>query len=69
VNYSSKISGVNKLTDNFWNKKSIFVSGAGGFIGSHLVEQLAIEGAQVRAFIRYNSRGDRGLLRLLPTDV
>jgi len=41
------------------------VTGAGGFIGSQLVERLLAEGARVRAFVRYNSRGDPGLLRLL----
>jgi dTDP-glucose 4,6-dehydratase len=40
------------------------VTGAGGFIGSHLVEKLCSLGASVRAFVRYNSRGDPGLLRL-----
>jgi dTDP-glucose 4,6-dehydratase len=33
------------------------------------VEHLALEGAHVRAFVRYNSRGDPGLLRLLPQDL
>ena len=47
----------------------VLVTGAGGFIGSHLVEALASQGAQVRAFVRYNSRGDPGLLRLLPPDI
>jgi dTDP-glucose 4,6-dehydratase len=50
----------------FWSKKQVLVTGAGGFIGSHLVEMLAAEGASVRAFVRYNSRGDPGLLRLIP---
>ncbi len=45
--------------------KHVLVTGAGGFIGSHLVERLLAEGAQVRTFIRYNSRGDLGLLRML----
>ncbi len=49
--------------------KQVLVTGAGGFIASHLVEQLVVEGATVRAFVRYNSRGDAGLLRLLPFDV
>jgi len=44
------------------------VTGAGGFIGSHLVETLVASGAQVRAFVRYNSRGDWGLLSMLPAD-
>ena len=51
------------------SNKHILVTGAGGFIGSHLVEALAAQGAQVRAFVRYNSRGDPGLLRLLPPQV
>lgn len=49
--------------------KKVLVTGAGGFIASHLVERLVKDGAQVRAFVRYNSRGDVGLLRLLPLDV
>lgn len=50
---------------NYWNGRSVLVTGAGGFIASHLVERLVKDGAQVRAFVRYNSRGDPGLLSQL----
>jgi dTDP-glucose 4,6-dehydratase len=40
---------------NFENK-TVLVTGAGGFIGSHLVERLVSEGSKVRAFVRYNAR-------------
>ena len=42
--------------------KSVLVTGADGFIGSHLVERLVAEGAQVRAFCFYNPRGSWGWL-------
>lgn len=48
---------------------SVLVTGAGGFIGSHLVESLVGEGAHVRGMVRYNSRGDRGALAWIPTEV
>ena len=48
-----------------WSKKSVLVTGAGGFIGSHLIEHLVELGANVKAFVRYNSRNDWGLLELL----
>jgi dTDP-glucose 4,6-dehydratase len=52
-----------------WKNKTVLVAGAGGFIGSQLVEALLAEGAHVRAFVRYNSRGDPGFLRLLPAEL
>jgi len=45
------------------------VTGAGGFIGSHLVERLVRDGYQVRALLRYTSRRARGDLDHLPPDV
>ena len=45
-----------------WAGKAVLVTGAGGFIGSHLVDRLAREGAEVRGFLHYNSRGDVGAL-------
>jgi dTDP-glucose 4,6-dehydratase len=47
----------------------VLVTGAGGFIGSHLVERLVRDGASVRAFVRYNSRADSGLLRTLSPEI
>lgn len=38
------------------------MTGAGGFIGGHLVERLVRDGARVRALVRYNSRNERGTL-------
>ena len=52
-----------------WNGKKVLVTGAGGFIGSHLTERLVREGAEVTAFVRYNSRGDQGSLKFLPKEI
>ena len=45
------------------------VTGAGGFIGSHLVAALVRSGTRVRALVHYNSAGRRGQLDDLPGDV
>jgi NAD dependent epimerase/dehydratase len=45
--------------------KKILVTGADGFIGSHLVQQLVAEGAQVKAFVYYNSFNSWGWLDTL----
>jgi len=52
-----------------WEGKKVLVTGAGGFIGSHLVERLVKLEAQVRAFVRYNSRSDWGFIEDLPEDA
>lgn len=45
--------------------KTVVVTGAGGFIGSHLVEELVKCSGKVKALVRYNSKRNRGNLELL----
>lgn len=54
-----------------WNGTRVLVTGADGFIGSHLVERLVAEGAVVRAFVWYNSFSRWGWLESphVPQDV
>ena len=43
-----------------WRGKKVLITGACGFIGSHLVERLVELGAEVKAFVYYNSFGNWG---------
>ena len=52
-----------------WNGKRVVVTGAGGFIGSHLTERLVTLGADTTAFLRYNSRSETGLIEECPDEV
>lgn len=49
--------------------KKVLVTGADGFIGSHLTEELVKNGYNVRAFAYYNSFNDWGWLETLPKDI
>lgn len=51
---------------SFYHHKKILVTGAGGFIGSHLAERLVREGAQVTALVHYNALGTNGWLNSSP---
>ena len=48
--------------------KKVLVTGADGFIGSHLVERLLDEGALVKAFVYYNSFNKWGWLDTFPKE-
>src|ERR1017187_10419759 len=54
---------------NNWNGVSALVTGADGFIGSHLTERLVRAGAKVRAFCLYNSQGSLGWLDHAPAEI
>jgi NAD dependent epimerase/dehydratase len=49
-----------------YQQKRVLVTGAGGFIGSHLCEALVAAGARVTGLVRYNGRGDEGMLGAVP---
>jgi len=56
-------------TGSEYKNLRVFVTGAGGFIGSHLVEALVEAGCKVRALVRYTSRGNWGHLEQLAPEV
>ncbi len=49
--------------------KKVLVTGADGFIGSHLTEHLVRAGYDVRAFVLYNSFNSYGWLDTIPADI
>ena len=51
---------------NPYQQKKVLVTGAGGFIGSHLAERLVREGAKVTALVHYNALGSLGWLQSSP---
>lgn len=52
-----------------WSNKKVAITGAGGFIGSHLTEALVKAGARVTAIVRYNSTSSIGCLSFLDKDL
>lgn len=57
------------IETGFFKNKKVLITGAGGFIGSHLAETLVVLNADVKAFVHYNSRGDVGCLRMLSSET
>jgi nucleoside-diphosphate-sugar epimerase len=58
-----------EINKEFWQGKNVLVTGAAGFIGSHLCENLVLAGSIVKAFIRYNSRNSCGLMQWIPPEI
>ena len=52
-----------------WTDRAVLVTGADGFIGSHLTEALVAEGARVTALALYTARDGHGWLDDLPAPV
>jgi len=55
--------------ETYFSNRNVLVTGAGGFIGSHLTEHLVRLGAKVHALVKYNSRDDRGQIEYLPQEI
>lgn len=53
----------------FYRGKKVFVTGAGGFIGSHVVEELVMKGAEVTALVHYNASSYINNLRFVPQEI
>lgn len=51
------------------SKNNILITGADGFIGSHLTEELVKQGNKVKAFVYYNSFNSWGWLDTLPKSI
>lgn len=65
----TKESGVGSRKGGKKQMKKVLVTGADGFIGSHLVEELVKEGYSVKAFAYYNSFNRWGWLDTLPPEI
>lgn len=59
---------MDKIEESIMQHKSILITGADGFIGSHLAEQLLAEGYKVKAFVYYNSFNNWGWLENIPKE-
>ena len=60
---------INTISAMNLDRKNVIVTGAGGFIGSHLTEALLQKNCNVKAFVHYNSFGRWGWLDYLPKDL
>src|SRR5438445_10279248 len=52
-----------------YNGRRVYVTGADGFIGSHLVERLVAGGASVTSLVQYNAFDRLGWLDDVPDDI
>ena len=62
-------NGVSSKDKTMLSGQKVLVTGASGFIGSHVVEALIKTGAHVTALVHYNSRGDQGWLDNIDKDI
>jgi NAD dependent epimerase/dehydratase len=57
------------VKNQFWNGRKVLVTGAGGFIGSHLCEVLLKHEAKVTALVHYDTRADHSNLEFMPAEL